>query len=96
MQHDVVPCIIRVVFRAPSAPVIRDRVSQNRAISIEATAGDRLGTRLHGLKPLLGVLVPEIIGTIRAHRGKGSVLQIDLKKKKKGQKKVKKEKLASR
>ena len=77
MQHDVVSRIVRVVFGAAPAPVVRDSVRQDRAVAIEGAARDGLRASLHRLEPLLGVLVPEVVRTVGTNRRKGAILPQD-------------------
>ena len=77
MEHDVVLALCWVVVRAPPAPVVRHGVGQDGPVPVEAAARDGLGRRLHRLEPLLGVLVPKVVGAVRPNRGKSPIPRVE-------------------
>lgn len=65
MKHDLVR-VLRRVMLIPLAPVVADRVRKYAAILVEGCRGDATTHVGVALKTVLGILVPEVEGSVGA------------------------------
>ena len=69
--------ILLVVSSVAFAPVITDCVCENVAVFAEARGNDAATDFRVALEAVLGVLVPEVEGTVGAGGGEGAVLWVE-------------------
>ena len=72
MQHNL--CLnLRRIGRISLAPIVTHRIGENGACLVEARAGDHAPDFRVALEPVLGVLVPEVVGPVAAGSAEGAV-----------------------
>lgn len=76
MKHDL--CLdVLVVVRVTLAPIVRDGVCKNGAAAVERGRGDGSTNLRVALETVLGILVPEVKGTVSSSSAKGSVDRVE-------------------